>query len=114
LRKSRGFTQFQLQARSSVSRSYLARIESGSITPSLGTVEKISEALGIALYRFFVSDIEGLLEDRFVRELRPYLKQLDFSQRESILLRLAQISPHSERRGECESSGRNEEFRADL
>ena len=45
LRESRGMTQSQLQARSRVSRSYLSRIESGQMTPSLGTLEKIAEAL---------------------------------------------------------------------
>ena len=54
LRESRGMTQSQLQARSRVSRSYLSRIESGQMTPSLGTLEKISEALGVGLNRFFV------------------------------------------------------------
>ena len=52
LRESRGMTQSQLQARSRVSRSYLSRIESGQMTPSLGTLEKISEALGVGLNRF--------------------------------------------------------------
>ena len=42
LRESRGMTQSQLQARSRISRSYLSRIESGQMTPSLGTLEKIS------------------------------------------------------------------------
>jgi transcriptional regulator with XRE-family HTH domain len=31
----------QLQARSSVSRSYVSRVESGEMTPSLGTIEKL-------------------------------------------------------------------------
>ena len=47
LRESRGMTQSQLQARSRVSRSYLSRIESGQMTPSLATLERISEALGV-------------------------------------------------------------------
>jgi len=93
LRKSCGFTQYQLQKRSHVSRSYLARIESGMMIPSLGTVEKISEALGIALNRFFISDSEGVLEDAFIRNLTPFLRKLDDDQWESILLRLVAISP---------------------
>src|SRR5258708_24931465 len=39
LRESRSMTQSQLQSRSKVSRSYLSRIESGQMTPSLGTLE---------------------------------------------------------------------------
>ena len=96
LRESRGMTQSQLQARSLVSRSYLSRIESGQMTPSLGTLEKLSEALGIGLNRFFVPELNGeaLLEDPFIQGLRPFLRQLDWEQWQSILKRLAAISDH--------------------
>ena len=96
LRESRRMTQSQLQARSLVSRSYLSRIESGQMTPSLGTLEKLSEALGIGLTRFFVpeSNGEALLEDPFIQGLRPFLRQLDWEQWQSILKRLAAISDH--------------------
>ena len=69
LRESRSMTQSQLQSRSKVSRSYLSRIESGQMTPSLGTLEKISEALNVGLNRFFIpeSDGEALLEDPFIQ-----------------------------------------------
>ena len=96
LRESRGITQSQLQARSRVSRSYLSRIESGQMTPSLGTLEKLSEALGVGLNRFFVPELNGeaLLEDPFIQGLRPFLRQLDWEQWQSILKRLAAISDH--------------------
>src|ERR1700747_1439424 len=96
LRESRGMTQSQLQARSRVSRSYLSRIESGQMTPSLGTLEKISEALSVGLNRFFIpeSNGEALLEDPFIQGLRPFLRQLDWEQWQSILKRLQAISDH--------------------
>ena len=105
LRESRGMTQTQLQTCSRVSRSYLSRIESGQMTPSLGTLEKISEPLGIGLKRFFVPETNGetLLEDPFIQELRPFLRQLDWEQWQSILKRLAAISDHV--------SGRNGQIR---
>jgi len=85
-----------LQARSRVSRSYLSRIESGQMTPSLGTLEKISEALSVGLNRFFIpeSNGEALMEDPFIQGLRPYLKQLDWMQWQSILKRLQAITDH--------------------
>src|SRR6184192_3214205 len=94
LRESRSMTQSQLQSRSKVSRSYLSRIESGQMTPSLGTLEKISEALNVGLNRFFIpeSDGEALLEDPFIQGLRPFLRQLDWEQWQSILKRLQAIS----------------------
>jgi len=96
LRESRAMTQSQLQSRSKVSRSYLSRIESGQMTPSLGTLEKISEALNVGLNRFFIpeSDGEALLEDPFILGLRPFLRQLDWEQWQSILKRLQAISDH--------------------
>src|SRR5258708_8620887 len=54
LRESRSMTQSQLQSRSKVSRSYLSRIESGQMTPSLGTLEKISDALNVGLNPFVI------------------------------------------------------------
>src|ERR1700752_2452674 len=96
LRESRAMTQSQLQSRSKVSRSYLSRIESGQMTPSLGTLEKISEALNVGLNRFLIpgSDGEALLEDPFIQGLRPFLQQLDWEQWQSILKRLQAISDH--------------------
>ena len=96
LRESRGMTQSQLQARSRVSRSYLSRIESGQMTPSLGTLEKISEALGVGLNRFFLPESNGetILEDPFIQGLRPFLRQLDWEQWQSILRRLQVIGDH--------------------
>ncbi len=96
LRESRGMTQSQLQSKSKVSRSYLSRIESGQMTPSLGTLEKISEALNVGLNRFFIpeSDGEALFEDPFIQGLRPFLRQLDWEQWQSILKRLHAISDH--------------------
>lgn len=96
LRESRGMTQSQLQSRSRVSRSYLSRIESGQMTPSLGTLEKISEALGVGLNRFFLPDSHGeaVLEDPFIRSLQPYLRSIDWTQWQGILKRLRAISDH--------------------
>src|SRR5277367_6054955 len=96
LRESRAMTQSQLQSRSKVSRSYLSRIESGQMTPSLGTLEKISEALNVGLNRFFIPESDGkaLLEDPFIQGLRPFLRQLDWEQWQSILKRLQAISDH--------------------
>src|ERR1700693_4528578 len=96
LSEYRRMTQSQLQSRSKVSRSYLSRIESGQMTPSLGTLEKISEALNVGLNRFFIpeSDGEALLEDPFIQGLRPFLRQLDWEQWQSILKRLQAISDH--------------------
>ncbi len=99
LREARGLTQSQLQQRSCVSRSYLSRIESGQMTPSLGTLEKIAHALGVSLNRFFLppNRTEALLEDPFIQSVRPYLRQLDLQQWRAILQRLQVIAEHASR-----------------
>jgi len=99
LREARGLTQSQLQQRSCVSRSYLSRIESGQMTPSLGTLEKIARALGVSLNRFFLppNRTEALLEDPFIQSVRPYLRQLDPQQWRAILQRLQVIAEHASR-----------------
>ena len=98
LRELRGMTQSQLQVHSRVSRSYLSRIESGQMTPGLATLEKLSYALGVGLNRYFIPESSGeaLLEDPFIQGLRPFLRQLDWEQWQSILKRLAAISDHVE------------------
>ncbi len=81
LRESRGLTQGRFQVLSRISRSYVSRIESGQMTPSLGTLEKVAEALEVQVNYFFrpASNGEVILADPFIRKLRPYLRQLDFS-----------------------------------
>ena len=90
LRESRGITQFMLQTGSRVSRSYLSRIESGQMTPSLGTLERIGEALGLGLRRFFLADDrdETAVETPFVQTVMPYVRGLTREDREAILRRL--------------------------
>jgi transcriptional regulator with XRE-family HTH domain len=94
LRESRGLTQRQLRGFSGVSSSLLSRIENGQITPTLGTLERISEALGTGLNRLFVQETTGeiLIEDPFIHELLPFLHQLDWEQWQSIQGLLAAIS----------------------
>lgn len=95
-RESNGMSQSELQSRSKVSRSYLSRIEGGQMTPSIGTLEKVSEALGVGLNQFFIpkSEVEGLLRDPFIQGLQPFLCQLEWAQWQSILKRLHAIGAH--------------------
>jgi len=66
------------------------------MTPSLGTLEKIAEALGVGLNSFFVPETNGetALEDPFIQGLRPFLRQLDWTKWQGILKRLQAISDH--------------------
>jgi hypothetical protein len=52
--------------------------------------------LGVGLNRFFVPETNGetVLEDPFIQGLRPYLRQIDWTQWQGILKRLQAISDH--------------------
>jgi len=47
LREQRGMTQEQLAERSGLSRTYLARLETGRQDPTLSTLEKLAKALKV-------------------------------------------------------------------
>ncbi len=97
LREACEMTQSQLQAASKVSRSYLTRIESVQMTPSLRTLEKLAVALGVDLNSFFVpvSKGETLLRDPYIQKLQPFFQKLDWKQWQFILTRLAAIHNHA-------------------
>ena len=48
-RKRRGLTQVELAARIGSTQPALARLEAGGVTPSLDTLHRIAEALGLEL-----------------------------------------------------------------
>lgn len=48
VREQQGFTQERLAEAAKLNRSYLGEIERGLVTPSLVTISKIAEALGMA------------------------------------------------------------------
>ena len=51
LRRRRGLTQEALAARASLSRTYLARLETARQDPTLSTLVKLAKALGVPVSR---------------------------------------------------------------
>lgn len=49
LRKSSGVSLRELEARTGMNYTYLSRIETGNISPSVDVVERMCEALGAAM-----------------------------------------------------------------
>ncbi len=77
LRQARSLSRLQLARNAKVGRVHLWAIETGRNIPGIATLEKLSEALGVSLTRFLTkSDAEFLLEDPFVRSVRPLLPHL--------------------------------------
>jgi transcriptional regulator with XRE-family HTH domain len=52
-RQMQRMTQRELAEKASVDRSYLSRIETGDVKPSLAILERIAHALGCSLKDFF-------------------------------------------------------------
>ena len=88
LRKIRGFSQEQLSEMVGVDSKHLSRIEVGSSSPPLDTLEKIANALKIELKDFFEFSpatsnpkelrnlINGLLKEANAEKLRLVVKVL--------------------------------------
>jgi len=53
IRKEKQLSQGDLEERTGLSRCYLSRIENGHTTPPIDTLEKLSGAMGVALYQLF-------------------------------------------------------------
>jgi len=53
IREQYGFTQEELATQALVPRSHLSKIESGRGNPTLRTIVKLCQVLGISLQRFF-------------------------------------------------------------
>ncbi len=58
LRQKRGLTQRELAERLGTTQSAIARLEAGNVSPSLPTLDKVAEALGVELVVSFV-DLDG-------------------------------------------------------
>jgi transcriptional regulator with XRE-family HTH domain len=53
IREQKKMTQGDIQNRTGLKRSYVSRLEHGRTIPSVATLEKFAQALGVPLYQFF-------------------------------------------------------------
>jgi len=56
LREAKNLSQGDIEKRTGLLRVYTSRVEHGHTIPSIGTLEKYANALGIPLYRFFTAE----------------------------------------------------------
>ena len=70
LRLSKGISMAQLSKEVAVTRSMLSQVEKGQALPSLPTLGKIVEALGVSLSEFFSMEVDSSLreEDIIIRQ----------------------------------------------
>ena len=66
LRVAKNLSQGDIEKRTGLVRAYTSRVEHGHTVPSIGTLEKYANALGIPLYRFF-TDQESVVKPKLPR-----------------------------------------------
>jgi transcriptional regulator with XRE-family HTH domain len=88
IRKARHLSQRQLASRMQVPRTYISKIENGKAIPTLGSLERLAEALEVdvsALVRDARSrreeEVAAILTDPFLAEVAALLPRLDSLQR---------------------------------
>ncbi len=66
VRRSKGITLTQLAAMTKLSRSFLSQIEAGTANPSVGTLKRVAEALGLTMAALFsegAGNVAGNMEN---------------------------------------------------
>lgn len=95
-RQAKRLTQTDIRNRAGISRSYLSRIESGRMIPSLATMEKLATALELTIAELLQpvkrETTEDVLQDDFIQQLRPLLKRLEDFQRAYLVRKLQQLA----------------------
>jgi transcriptional regulator with XRE-family HTH domain len=67
LRSKRHVSVRAFAAQTGFSPSFISQLENGQVSPSLGSLQKIAEALGVTLGEFFAATASGADEDLIVR-----------------------------------------------
>jgi|SRR5215813_4666459 len=104
LRQRCGLSQRQLALRMGVPRTYVSKIENEKATPTLSSLARLAEALTVSVPELLNAcspsredEIHELLNDPFIAEMAPIIKQLDPMQRTSVLAQIRDMIAHPRR-----------------
>jgi transcriptional regulator with XRE-family HTH domain len=88
IRKARHLSQRQLASRMQVPRTYISKIENGKAIPTLGSLERLAEALEVDVSQLVrdarsrrEEEVAAILADEFLAEIAAALPRLDSLQR---------------------------------
>ena len=88
IRRARHLSQRQLASRMQVPRTYISKIENGKAIPTLGSLERLADALQVDVCQLVRDarsrrdeEVTGLLADPFLAEVASLLPRLDSLQR---------------------------------
>jgi len=98
-RQKSGLSQRQLAMRMQVPRTYVSKIENEKAMPTLSSLQRLATALEVSMAdllkgsnRTLEDEIADLIQDDFIAQVMPYLKQLDGMQRSSLLSQVREMS----------------------
>ena len=98
-----GLSQRQLATRMSVPRTYVSKIENEKACPTLGSLERLADALRVRVSdlltreRTTADEIRELAQDEFIAELLPYMHKLNGVQWMSVLNQVRELTAMSRR-----------------
>ena len=99
IRVDKGISQGEMQKRTGILRSYLARVENGHTVPSFATLQRLSGALGVTLADFSTPEGGPLPHPGAgdgtpdsLKELKSYLPKLSAEQRQQVLEMVKQMA----------------------
>jgi transcriptional regulator with XRE-family HTH domain len=88
IRKARHLSQRQLASRMQVPRTYISKIENGKAIPTLGSLERLAEALQVDVSQLVrdarsrrEEEVASILADPFLAEIAALLPRLDSLQK---------------------------------
>lgn len=88
IRRARHLSQRQLASRMQVPRTYISKIENGKAIPTLGSLERLAEALEVDVCQLVrdqrsrrEEEVTAILADPFLAEIATLLPKLDSLQR---------------------------------
>jgi transcriptional regulator with XRE-family HTH domain len=103
LRTRAGLSQRQLALRMSVPRTYVSKIENEKACPTLGSLERLADALRVRISDLLTTgqtrqdEIRSLVQDEFVAELVPYMSRLNGVQWMSVLTQVRELAAMTRR-----------------
>ena len=92
IRRARHMSQRQLAGRMQVPRTYISKIENGKAIPTLGSLERLADALEVGMSQLVrdsrsrrEEDVAAILADPFLAEIAAVLPHLDSLHRTLVL-----------------------------
>lgn len=99
IRRRNGWSQRQLAIQMGVPRTYVSKIENDKVSPTMFSLERIAEALGVTIPEVLnnkqdskLQEMRELLSDDFIAKLLPHVHQLSMHQLGTVVTRVRELS----------------------